>query len=86
MAGGVAPAILNLTRFERRKVMSNAQSIFQSMPVPKDATTEQRKSMQQMQEMTNEQMDQSLWAAAQGLALNKLKLFHTMAKQVNDQQ
>ncbi|MCH8621939.1 hypothetical protein [Undibacterium sp. TS12] len=66
--------------------MSNAQSIFQSMPVPKDATTEQRKNMQQMQEMTNEQMDQSLWAAAQGLALNKLKLFHTMAKQVNDQQ
>lgn len=66
--------------------MSNMPSIFQSMPIPKDASIEQRKGVEQMQEMTNEQMDQSLWAAAQGLALNKLKLFHTMAKQVNDQQ
>lgn len=41
---------------------------------------------QKMQQMTQEQIDLSLWAAAQGLALNKLKMFHTMAKQVNDQQ
>jgi hypothetical protein len=61
-------------------------SIYQPMPHPAKMTPEQASNTQQMQDLTKEQMDQSLWAAAQGLALNKLKMFHSIAKQVNDQQ
>lgn len=61
-------------------------SIYQPMPHPASMTPEQASNTQQMQDLTKEQMDQSLWAAAQGLALNKLKMFHSIAKQVNDQQ
>lgn len=61
-------------------------SIYQPMPHPAHMTAEQASNTQQMQDLTKEQMDQSLWAAAQGLALNKLKMFHSIAKQVNDQQ
>lgn len=33
-----------------------------------------------------ESMDFMLWTSAQATSLAKLKVFHTMAKQVNDQQ
>lgn len=66
--------------------MTPNTSIYQPMPHPANMTPEQASNMQQMQDITKEQMDQSLWAAAQGLALNKLKMFHSIAKQVNDQQ
>ena len=58
----------------------------QQMPNIQGASASQYDGTQKMQAMTQEQIDLSLWAAAQGLALNKLKMFHTMAKQVNDQQ
>lgn len=66
--------------------MSNFTSLNQPMPHIQGANVSQHNGVQQMQQMTQEQIDQSLWAAAQGMALNKLKMFHTMAKQVNDQQ
>lgn len=58
----------------------------QQMPNVQGMSASQYDSKEKMQAMTQEQIDLSLWAAAQGLALNKLKLLHTMAKQVNDQQ
>ena len=66
--------------------MSILSSSNQQMPNIQGASASDYNGIQKMQQMTQEQIDQSLWAAAQGLALNKLKMFHTMAKQVNDQQ
>lgn len=66
--------------------LTTENSIYQNMPKINGMSNAQGSTMQQMQDMTKEQMDMSLWAAAQGLALNKLKMFHSIAKQVNDQQ
>jgi hypothetical protein len=66
--------------------MSNFGGLNQQMPNIQGMSASNYDGPQKMQAMTKEQIDQSLWAAAQGLALNKLKMFHTMAKQVNDQQ
>jgi hypothetical protein len=42
--------------------------------------------MQDIDDVKNQAVDQALWASAQGNALAKLKIFHTMAKSINDQQ
>lgn len=66
--------------------MSTSNGVNLQIPNIQGASATDYNGIQQMQQMTKEQIDQSLWAAAQGLALNKLKMFHSMAKQVNDQQ
>ncbi|MFZ6773925.1 hypothetical protein ACO0LB_14535 [Undibacterium sp. SXout7W] len=66
--------------------MNNSTSLYQPMPNIPGAGTSDLDGVQKMQQMTKEQIDQSLWAAAQGMAMNKMKMFHSMAKQVNDQQ
>jgi len=43
-------------------------------------------ALRKLDGLRGESMDNLLWATAQGLALAKLKVFHTMAKSVNDQQ
>lgn len=67
-------------------ILTSNNSIYQNMPKINGMSSSQGGTVQQMQDMTKDQMDMSLWAAAQGLALNKLKMFHSIAKQVNDQQ
>lgn len=37
-------------------------------------------------QLSQETVDLTQWANAQGLALSKLKVFHAMAKQINEQQ
>ncbi|HYD61654.1 MAG TPA: hypothetical protein VEC35_14910 [Noviherbaspirillum sp.] len=37
-------------------------------------------------QVSQETIELTQWANAQALALSKLKIFHAMAKQVNDQQ
>lgn len=66
--------------------MSYSNGVDLQIPNIHGASATDYNGVQKMQQMTKEQIDQSLWAAAQGLALNKLKMFHSMAKQVNDQQ
>lgn len=43
-------------------------------------------AVKDLQDIQKESFDNMLWASAQGLALAKLKVFHSMAKSVNDQQ
>lgn len=42
--------------------------------------------LKQIRLSAEEAMDFQLWTSAQATSLAKLKVFHTMAKQVNDQQ
>jgi hypothetical protein len=46
----------------------------------------QASALKKLQKTQTESYDNALWASAQGLALAKLKVFHAMAKSVNDQQ
>jgi hypothetical protein len=39
-----------------------------------------------IKDSADESMDFMLWTSAQATSLAKLKVFHTMAKQINDQQ
>lgn len=45
--------------------------------------SDQGKRLQQLQ---TEAIELQLWASAQGLALAKLKIFHSMARKINDQE
>jgi hypothetical protein len=42
-------------------------------------------TLQRLEDIKSQSLDHELWAAAQSLALAKLKVFHTMAKTVNEQ-
>ncbi|MGZ3240560.1 MAG: hypothetical protein ACXWIN_11530 [Burkholderiaceae bacterium] len=45
-----------------------------------------RQQQQKMLQTTQEQIKQANMAAEFGMQLDKMKMFHTMAKQINDQQ
>jgi hypothetical protein len=68
----------------RRLTMSTFLN--QQMPNIQGASPSDNAQVDQMKQKTQEQVELSLWAAAQALALNKTKMFHTMSKQISDQQ
>lgn len=43
-------------------------------------------AVKKLKEIQAEAGERTLWASAQASALAKVKLFHTMAKAINDQQ
>lgn len=59
-------------------------SLYQSNPSLQPGTDANR--FRDLEEITSKSIDQITWASSQSLAINKLKLFSTMAKMVNDQQ
>lgn len=68
--------------------MISLANLYQTTPQTSALDSDQpgAENIQKMEQLNKEMLDMNLWAASQGLALNKMKLFHAIAKQVNDLQ
>jgi hypothetical protein len=66
--------------------MSSSNSVNGNVPNSLAASAAKNPMVAGMKSANNESMDFMLWTAAQATSLSKLKVFHTMAKQINDQQ
>jgi hypothetical protein len=66
--------------------MSNSTSPANGALDPMAASRIKNPRVGEISGTAEESMDFVLWASAQASSLSKLKLFHTMAKQINDQQ
>jgi hypothetical protein len=64
----------------------DGSNLFQARQTSGNIPQEMDPSLKRLADMQSEVFDNLLWATTQGLALAKLKVFHSMAKQVNDQQ
>jgi hypothetical protein len=47
---------------------------------------EDQQKIMQMEKVKNESVDAMLWAQSQNMALSKIKLYHTLAKEIYGQQ
>ena len=61
-------------------------NLFQVRQTEGNIPQEMAPALKRLADTQAEVFDNLLWATEQGLALAKLKVFHSMAKQVNDQQ
>lgn len=64
---------------------NGTESLYRDMKMPVD-TPEDEERKKEMDKMKNEAMDSMLWAASQNIAMNKVKLYHTLAKEIYSQQ
>lgn len=60
-------------------------SLYQSGP-SREMNAADAAKMKDIEDVKSQSIDHALWTSAQSLALAKLKVFHSMAKSVNEQQ
>jgi len=60
-------------------------SVYESAPNRDSDTHEKKEMLEQMDKIKNDQMDQMVWAEAQGFALSKIQLYHKLAEKIVNQ-
>jgi len=64
--------------------LDGTATVYDPMPRASGMSAEDKRICQQEDAARREGMEQQLWAQAQNIAMSKIKMYHTLAKEIYD--